>query len=305
MNNFWENYFNEFIKIYESRYSKVKNDILKEDISDILKSYLFYTSDSKGKLIRSFFSFRSCDIFNIPSPLKENLAISLEFFQSFTLIHDDLPALDDDDQRRGKPSLHKACGEANAILIGDALSILPFKILTDNIYSKENIYSSDFYKYYPAIIKFINNFSSFSVFSLIDGQIEDLRLLSKSNNLKNINTMNLDEKSILNIYKKKTASFFSISLAAGAILADEEEKAKELSNAGLSFGMAFQLKDDIDDLEIEKKKNNLSFTNLFGIERTYEYISKYSKEAISIIKKYDKNILLPFFKNFFHKIKKK
>lgn len=298
MNNFYQNYFNEFLKIYESRYSKVKKDILKEDISDILKSYLFYTPDSKGKLIRSFFSFRSCDIFDIPSPLKENLAISLEFFQSFTLIHDDLPALDNDDQRRGKPSLHKACGDANAILIGDALSILPFKILTDDIYS------SEFYKYFPAILKFINNFSSFSVFSLIDGQIEDLKLLSKSNNLKNINIMNLDEKSVLNIYKKKTASFFSISLASGAILAEEEEKARELSTAGLFFGMAFQLKDDIDDLEIEKKKNNLSFTNLFGIERTYEYISKYIKEAISIIKKYDKNILLPFFEIFFQKVKK-
>lgn len=188
MNNFYENYFNEFIKIYESNYNKIKDEILKEEISDILKSYLFYTPDSKGKLIRSFFSYRSCDIFNIPSPIKENLAISLELFQSFTLIHDDLPALDNDDKRRGKPSIHKICGEANAILIGDALLILFFKILT------ENIYSSEFYKYFPAILKFINYFSSFSIFSLIDGQIEDLRLLSKRNNQKNTDTKILDEK---------------------------------------------------------------------------------------------------------------
>jgi len=294
-------YYNKFQDRYEAHYEKFKKKLLNLEISDILKSFLFYTPDSKGKLLRSFFAYRSCELFEIPSPIKENVALAIELFQSFTLIHDDLPSLDNDDYRRGKESLHKVAGEANAILIGDALSILPFLLFSDFTNSKS------IKDYYPAILRFINEFSAFAVFSLIDGQILDLQLnkekIMKNEDNKNIKD-NLKDK-IFKIYEKKTASFFAFSLSSGALLKPkdkEDNKIKEyleLYDAGLNFGLAFQLMDDIDDYE--KGKENFSFPNLFGLDLTKIYIKDYLKKSLKIIENYDKDILYPYFSEFFKK----
>jgi len=313
-------YYKNFLNSFEIHYEKFKRKLLDFDISDKLKTFLFYTSDSKGKLLRSFFAYRSCELFEIPSPIKENIALAIELFQSFTLIHDDLPSLDNDDFRRGKESLHKVVGEANAILIGDALSILPFLIFSDITDSKsiEN--------YYPAILRLINKFSSFAVFSLIDGQILDLEL-SKENLIKDESKENLKDR-LLKIYEKKTAYFFAICLSIGALIKGkgqeyEENKEKvrfkqhkeierfneyektneyyDLFNAGLNFGLAFQLIDDVEDYE--NKKESFSFPNLFGLEKTKTYIKNYLSNALKIIEKYDKDILYPYLNEFFNKFR--
>ncbi len=276
------NYYSNFYKTFENHYQEIKSEILTKNISKTLNEFLFYTPDSKGKLLRSFFTYRSCDLFQIPSPIKENLAVGIELFQSFTLIHDDLPSLDNDDFRRGKPSLHKKTDEANAILIGDALALLSFNIFTRNI---EQIIK---YNLYVGILNFINFFSSSSVFSLIDGQIFDLYLTSKKSS----------KEELLKMYEKKTASFFALSLSTGALIKEKQDIFNQLYKAGLLFGMAFQLIDDIIDLEKEKKENSFSFANNFGIKDTKKLIKNYSNDSLNILKKYDREILYPFIKDY-------
>lgn len=276
------NYYDNFYKTFENHYQEIKSEILTKNISKTLNEFLFYTPDSKGKLLRSFFTYRSCELLQIPSPIKENLAVGIELFQSFTLVHDDLPSLDNDDFRRGKPSLHKKIGEANAILIGDALALLSLNIFTRNIEQiiKNNLYSG--------ILNFINFFSSFSVFSLIDGQIFDLYLTSKKSS----------KEELLKMYEKKTASFFALSLSTGALIKEKQDIFDQLYKAGLLFGMAFQLIDDIIDLEKEKKEDSFSFANTFGIKDTKKLIKNYSNDSLNIIKKYDNEILYPFIKDY-------
>lgn len=287
MNKEFLNYHESFCKRYEIFYQNFKTNILQKDISETLKSFLFYTPDLKGKLLRSFFAFRSCELCEIPEKIKENISISIELFQSFTLIHDDLPSLDNDDTRRGKPSLHKVAGDANAILIGDALSQFPFLLLTEPLEENEN------QTYLSGILGFLNKFSAFSIFSLIDGQIEDLKTLSKKSS----------KEEILKMYEKKTANFFAISLSSGPAIKKDYELEKDLYEAGKYFGMSFQLIDDIIDLEKEKIKNSLSFANLFGIKETRYYIEKYSKIAIDKIKLHDPQILYPFFEYYLSQYK--
>lgn len=282
MNDIILNYYNNFYKAFENHYQEIKSEILTKNISKTLNEFLFYTSDSKGKLLRSFFTYRSCELFQIPSPIKENLAVGMELFQSFTLIHDDLPSLDNDDFRRGKPSLHKKTGEANAILIGDALALLSLNIFTRNI---EEIIKNNLY---AGILNFINFFSSFSVFSLIDGQIFDLYLTS----------IKSSKEELLKMYEKKTASFFALSLSTGALIRENKDIFNQLYNAGLLFGMAFQLIDDIIDLDKEKAENSFSYTNNFGIKDTKKLIKNYSNDSLNILKKYDREILYPFIKDY-------
>lgn len=284
MNTEFTNYYNNFLTIYEKYYKLFKNQILNQDISNTLKSYLFYTPDSKGKLLRSFLAYRSCEIFEIPSPIKEHLAIAIELFQSFSLIHDDLPSLDNDDIRRGQKSLHKVVGEANAILIGDALAILPFLLFSkiDEINLSR--------KYYKGILNLITKFSEFSVISLIDGQIEDINLQKEKVKNKYI------KDKLLKIYEKKTASFFGISLGCGALINSNEAQYIELYKAGVNFGLAFQLIDDIEDFE--NKKDELSFARIFGLEETKKDLERYVEKSLKIIKKYDEKILYTFLLNF-------
>ncbi len=288
MNSKISSYYQSFLQAYEKRYNTLLDKLNEKKISDILRKYLFYTPNLKGKLLRSLLAYRSCEIFGVHQIIKENIAVATEIFQSFTLIHDDLPALDNDDIRRGKPALHKIVGEANAILIGDALSLLTFMILTENLDLPEVKKSLN------GIIKFINSLSSSSIFSLIDGQIEDL-----DSNLIKDSKQNYTQENLIKMYEKKTGSFFALSLSSGPLVSELQKQTKDLHEAGILFGKAFQLADDIEDYTIEKNKKTTSFAVIFGLEKTKKYLKDYFEKSTQIIKNYDKEILLLLFEDFY------
>ncbi len=289
MNNNILAYIENFSKNYDKRYNKLIEQINKKEISKKLKNYLFYTPNLRGKLLRSLFAYRSCEIFNISEKIRENISVVIELFQSFTLIHDDLPSLDNDDFRRGKPTLHKVLNEADAILIGDALSILTFYLFSE--IKEDNLDN----KFINGLLKFINEFSNFAVFSLIDGQIMDI----ESTKIKN------SKEDILKIYEKKTASFFGLALSSGAIIIQDEKAKEELYSCGNFFGMAFQLADDIEDYISEKEKKINSFSVLYGLEETKKLLKQYKEPATQIIEKYDDKILYKIFLSYFTKWAKK
>lgn len=208
-------------------------------------------------------------------------ACSIELIHSMSLIHDDLPSMDNDDMRRGKPSCHKAFGEAQAILAGDAMLSLAFQLLTE----KTKTLSS------TQALKLINTLSKGFSLGLVPGQILDLSLKEK----------NYDLATAEKIYTLKTAELIKASIICGAIIALDNNQIKEvinpLSSFGLKLGTAFQIIDDILDITSDKetlgktpgkdkKQNKLTYPSVIGIEGA----KKLAKELISQAKFELKNI---------------
>jgi geranylgeranyl diphosphate synthase type II len=204
---------------------------------DALSRAMRYSVFSGGKRIRPVLTIESALVCR--GSLKDALpaAIAIELVHTYSLIHDDLPAMDNDDLRRGKPTCHMKFGEANAILAGDALLTLAFNILAKNAK--------------PALgIKMIEELSlAIGVEGMVGGQALDLEFQGKAKNntiAGRINTL-------------KTAKLFSAAAKIGARSAGARaEEIKALERFGLDFGLSFQIMDDFIDGEsadnIEAKK---------------------------------------------------
>ena len=235
-----------------------------------------YSLLNGGKRIRGIFCLASCEsIINSYTEDCLKLACSIEIVHAMSLIHDDLPAMDDDDLRRGKPSCHKAFGEANAILAGDAMLSMAFMIVSD--YMKNT--SSE------KKVELINLLSRTFTLGLVPGQILDL--------------INTEEKSDLKlteeIYRLKTAELIKASILGGAIITLEptHENTKiinRLGHFGLKVGTAFQIIDDILDITCDTKtlgktsgkdktQKKGTFAMILGIQKSKEIAEKLIKEA--------------------------
>ncbi len=206
-------------------------------------------------------------------------AAAVEIIHTYTLIHDDLPALDNDDFRRGKPTNHKVFGEAIAILAGDALLTYAFQLMTDpNLMNTVS----------PAVILSAANEMAKAVGSLgtIGGQVVDIQSEGKE----------VDKETIEYIHTHKTGALILASVKCGAILSEGNEAEMEaLISYGRDIGLAFQIVDDILDLEgdedklgkaigsdIENKK--VTYPALFGIEESRQMASRLVERGISSLK---------------------
>ena len=214
------------------------------------------------------------------------VACSIEIVHAMSLIHDDLPSMDNDDLRRGKPSCHKAFGEATAILAGDAMLSLAFQLLTERI------------KHVSAEQKLmvINILAKAFTLGLVPGQILDLTNSENGGDLKLTET----------IYKLKTAELIRASVLCGAIIGLDSDnqleiKSKEkiiehLSIFGLKVGIAFQIIDDILDITSDtktlgktsgkdKEQKKGTYPMIIGIERSKEIANNLISEAKSELNK--------------------
>ncbi len=192
---------------------------------------------------------------------------------TFSLIHDDLPAMDNDDFRRGKPSCHKAFGEAMAILAGDALSVLPFEIIADTpaITAEQKV----------LIISVLAN--SVGRDGMIGGQVIDME---------NEERTDVDEDNLRNMYRCKTGQLIAVSCVMGAICADaDNETIRAAAEYGMRLGFAFQVIDDILDVTSteeelgkpigsDEAENKTTFVTLYGVEKAQQIADKATSEAL-------------------------
>lgn len=199
----------------------------------VIKKAMRYSVLSGGKRIRPILLIESYSLFGGQIKDAMPIACAIEFIHTYSLIHDDLPAMDDDDLRRGKEACHKVFGEANAILAGDALLTLAFNIMAK--YTKPEIGLD--------IIKEIS--AAIGADGMVGGQALDLgfkKQRTDKNTLKKINLL-------------KTAKLFEASAKSGAILAGAGSKeANALKKFGLYFGMSFQAVDDHLDGETDVRE---------------------------------------------------
>ena len=245
----------------------------------ILAKAMKYSSIKGGKRIRAFLVSEASKIVNLSKHNAMIISSSIESIHSYSLIHDDLPSMDNDDFRRGKPSNHRKYGEATAILAGDALHDFAFQLLSgnlNNIDEKKNI-------------KLINYLSLCTGYEgLAGGQSLDLIYENK----------NISKKKIIEMYYKKTGRLFEFSFASPFMINKQSEKRVNFSkNYGSLFGTLFQIADDFIDetntfKEIGKtpgkdrkqgKRTLLSAIGKagvrdYGIKKIEEFIKKHKRE---------------------------
>jgi len=204
------------------------------------------------------------------------LIFAIEALHSYTLVHDDLPCLDNDKTRRGKPTSHIKFGEATALLAGDALLNASFESFIKAIKIQPKlIYAADYF------------YSLAGAGSLISGQSLEFVL------------ENFDENVLINIFTHKTAALFksaayiggALGLVAQSELDLKSPILKDLENFALNYGLAFQLKDDLDDL------NAKGYAARFGVHKAKELFDEYKLKAIRIVQKYDFQLLTALIQN--------
>lgn len=209
-------------------------------------------------------------------------ATALEFIHTYSLIHDDLPAMDNDDLRRGKPTNHKVFGEAIAILAGDGLLTEAFTILSNTSYAKISP---------ETLLKVIYEISiSAGLRGMVAGQALDLISEGKEP----------DRETVEFIHLHKTAALIRASVKAGALLAETtEERVSCLEKYGQSIGLAFQIVDDILDIEgtteemgkpkgSDLERGKMTYPRVFGIEESRKKAKELVDQAIELLRDFGK-----------------
>ncbi|MHC5108544.1 MAG: polyprenyl synthetase family protein [Planctomycetota bacterium] len=201
------------------------------DVPPVLVDAVRYSALAPGKRIRPFLVKRCCELAGGSAADAMPAAAAIECVHAFSLIHDDLPAMDDDDLRRGQPTSHRKFGEANAILAGDTLAILAFEILATHVDD-------------PVMaVELVHELADASGWSgMIGGQVIDLAAEGHAPEVELVAT----------IHAKKTARIFEAACRMGAISGRGDDKVRTaLATFGQKLGCAFQIADDLLDVTAE------------------------------------------------------
>ena len=234
-----------FLKLLpKKKYSKKLHDAMK------------YSIKVGGKRLRPLFLIEISKIFNVKKIMAFRAAAAIELIHCYSLVHDDLPAMDDDDLRRGHMTCHKKYDDATAILVGDAFQSLAFEILSDKkTHPNANVRCN-----------LINELSKASgATGMVGGQMLDLDAEKKK--------LSLSE--ILMLQKLKTGELFRFSCVAGPILSEQKDL-KHFEEFANNLGLAFQIKDDLLDVEGDEKKMGKKTKKDFsrGKETLISYLGK-------------------------------
>lgn len=249
-------------------------------IPSILHESVIYSLTAGGKRLRPILCLSSYETCGGTQDITA-YATAIEFIHTYSLIHDDLPSMDNDDLRRGKPTNHKVFGEAIAILAGDGLLTEAFRILSNPNYADVNPLS---------LLKVISEIAySAGVYGMVGGQAYDLISEGKEP----------DKEIVEFIHLNKTAKLISASVKSGAILADaSDEQIMRMENYGLSIGLAFQIVDDILDIEgtteqlgkpkgSDEKKGKMTYPRVYGIKKSKQKAKELIDNALKAIEDFD------------------
>lgn len=292
----------DFKNQYQIYLDKVNEEIEKiYSVPDLPQKSVFeameYGVAGGGKRIRPVLAMAVCDMLGGNLNDAARVGCAIESIHSYSLIHDDLPCMDDDDLRRGKPSCHKAYGEDIALLAGDGLLNSAFEILSD-----ADAYESMGAKEILSVIKEISTASG--ALGMIGGQVIDLESEERDD-------VSLEE--LCGLHRRKTGALIRVSAVCGCLCAGiSDQKNKDFQKIiefSEKIGLAFQIKDDILDVigqeellgkpigsDAEQNKN--TFVTLMGLEGATEELNRLTKEAKQAVSGFDKNEFLLEFADY-------
>lgn len=206
-----------------------------------------YSLEAGGKRIRPVLVLEFAKMLGGSEEAALDAACALEMIHTFSLIHDDLPCMDDDDMRRGKPSCHKAYGEAVALLAGDALENFAFEVIAD-----EDRLS------YEQRVKLIKCLSRYvGIFGMIGGQTIDIQNVGK----------HYDGELLLDMYSMKTGALIKCACEMGCICAGRYDMIQNADKYAESLGLAFQIVDDILDITADEKELGKPVHSDMGLDK--------------------------------------
>ncbi len=227
----------------------------------IIHQAMRYAVFGKGKRLRPVLLIAAAEACGGKASDVLPAACAIEMIHSYSLIHDDLPAIDDDDYRRGKLSCHKKFGEAMAILAGDALLTRAFEVLSRMRFPKDGALQA---KVIARITQAIGTEG------MLGGQVEDIQFPGSR-------TQAQTKKRLAYIHSHKTGALISVALKVGAILAGASRgELKALDKYGRNFGLAFQITDDMLD---KKEKKELTYPRIYGLKGSRERVKSLVKDA--------------------------
>ncbi|MBQ8123552.1 MAG: polyprenyl synthetase family protein [Ruminococcus sp.] len=273
MNKIYEEQLNRYIELTDK---SLKEFLSKEGDSEAqskLVEAMRYSLEAGGKRVRPVLVYAFCEALGGNFKDAVTAACAIEMIHTFSLIHDDLPAMDDDDYRRGKPSCHKAYGEAMAILAGDALSVLPFEMNADdaNLSPEQKI----------SIVSLLAN--AVGKDGMIGGQVMDMAYEKRTD---------ITDEMLRAMYRNKTGQLIAVSCVMGGICADaDRDKLRTAAEYGFRLGLAFQIIDDILDVTgtaaemgkltgSDEKDEKTTFVTIYGVEKAQEIADQITNEAL-------------------------
>ena len=270
-------------------YLEEKKKIVEDSLIELLENYrgkypeklaeaMEYAVMNGGKRIRPILMYMICDLFeknNCESYDKiKEIAAALEFIHCYSLVHDDLPAMDNDDYRRGKLTVHKKYNEAIGVLVGDVLLTEAFGIIANSksLGDKNKV----------EIISKLSEYAGF--FGMVGGQFVDMESENKK----------VEIDTLKYIHAHKTGKLLTAAIELPMIALDvESEKREKMVEYSKLLGIAFQIKDDILDIEgnfeeIGKKSNDIendktTYPSIFGLEESKRLLQEYLERAKKII----------------------
>lgn len=271
--------FTEFSSDIKAINDFLENNVFRNAETSVVLEAMNYSIKNGGKRIRPLLTLYFSELFGGDRESAIKLGCALEMIHTYSLIHDDLPCMDNDDMRRGKPSCHIAYGEANALLAGDALLTEAFYLAAQSGISLENTVLA---------VKYLSEFAG--VRGMVMGQVLDLQFENTKPTLEDIKKM----------YSLKTCALLKCACVLGYLTGKNADlnQIEKICEYAENIGLAFQIIDDILDVisdsqtlgkpvGSDEKNNKPTFVKLYGLEQSKELVSKLTENAISILKSFD------------------
>ena len=275
MNDDFQVYLKEKTNFFET---ELKKELQELSYPETIAKGMEYAVLNGGKRLRPFLLFATLELLNENINKGVKSAIALEMIHSYSLVHDDLPALDNDDYRRGKLTTHKVFGEAEGILIGDSLLTYAFYVL-----SQKNLEFLSF----EQIVNIISKTSEYAgINGMIGGQMIDIQSENKK----------IDLETLKYIHSHKTGKLIKLPIEIACIIANVEKDKKEvLEEYANLIGLAFQVKDDILDVEgtfeelgkpvgSDVDLHKATYPSILGMEESKKILNDTVEKAKEIIK---------------------
>lgn len=276
------NNFKAFIEENKEKLNTfAKEYIEKLEMPEILKESIKYSLVNDGKKIRPLSFLYLLKYYEIDYSKYFDIALAIELVHTYSLVHDDLPEMDNDDYRWGKLTNHKVFGQDVAVLTGDAMLTLAFEVLCD----------CDVEPNLKVIL--IKQFANYSgAMGMIAGQVYDVKQKN----------YNVDADYLRRMHSLKTGRLIELPMDFACLVANKPDDYAEIREFGQQLGIAYQIKDDILDYygEFEKigklpsDEDMITYLSFYGIEECEDLLQKHTTNAINIAEKLNNNLLIDF-----------
>ena len=276
------NNFKAFIEENKEKLNTfAKEYIEKLEIPEILKESIKYSLVNDGKKIRPLSFLYLIKYYEIDYSKYFDIALAIELVHTYSLVHDDLPEMDNDDYRWGKLTNHKVYGQDVAVLTGDAMLTLAFEVLSDCDVN-------------PNLkVRLIKQFANYSgAMGMIAGQVYDVKQKN----------YNVDADYLRRMHSLKTGRLIELPMDFACLVANKSDDYAEIREFGQQLGIAYQIKDDILDYygdfekigKLPSDEDMITYLSFYGIEECEDLLQKHTTNAINIAEKLNNDLLIDF-----------